>query len=182
MMGVGVAQVVEAVSGVVHLIHDGHGGVQRPALGQQLNQREALEGVDGGDDQHVECGGHDLGPLDLPEHLELGGAVHLGGLDEGLIHVAQGRHVEYDGLADGGGKEDEDDEPEGGVLVAQPVKAHVVGYLIEDAVVGVEDPLPHHMAELTHREKAVTVGTATTTIMMVLIKPAWNTGSWNRRM
>lgn len=50
--GTGIAQVVEPVRGVVDLVHDGHGGVQRAALGQQLNQREALEGVDGGDDQH----------------------------------------------------------------------------------------------------------------------------------
>ena len=83
-------------------------------------------------------------PLDLPENLELGGAVHLGGFNEGLIHVAQSRHVQHDGLADRGGKQNQDYKPDSGFRVAQPVKASRARHLVKDAIVGVQNPLPHH--------------------------------------
>ena len=89
-------------------------------------------------------GGHDLRPLDLPEDLQAGGAVDGGGLLQGLVHVAQGRHIQDDGLADGGGEQDHDDAPDGGAGVAQPVKAGGAEDLVQQAVVGVEHPLPHH--------------------------------------
>ena len=38
------------------------------------------------------------------------------------------------------------------------------------------------MAELTHRENAVTLGTATTTMSTVFRKPRWKMGSWNSLM
>ena len=91
------------------------------AGGEQLNQREALEAVDGGDDQDVQGGGHDLGPLHLPEHLEVGGAVHLGGLHQGLVHITQGGDVQHDGLAHRGGEQDQDDAAQGKLGIAQPV-------------------------------------------------------------
>ena len=88
---------------------------------QQLDQRKALEGVDGGDDQNVQGGGHDGGPLDLPEALEIGRAVHLGSFYDGLVHVAQGRNIQNDGLAHRGGQQDEDDAAQSEPLVTQPV-------------------------------------------------------------
>ena len=142
--GVGVTEVLVVVRHLEDVVHNGVGGVVGAAGGQQLDQREALEGVDGGNDQDVQGGGHDLGPLDLPEHLELGGAVHLGRLDEGLVHVAQGRHIQHDGLADGGGEQDQDDTPDGGGGIAQPVIAGGAEDLIQQTVVRVEHPLPYH--------------------------------------
>ena len=53
----------------------------RAALSQQLNQSEALEGVNGGDNQNVQGSWHHLSPFDLPENLEAAGPVHLGSLD-----------------------------------------------------------------------------------------------------
>ena len=56
--GVGVAEVARLLcqfeGGPVDVIH--HRVGPRAALGQQLNQSEALEGVDGGDDQNVQRG------------------------------------------------------------------------------------------------------------------------------
>src|SRR5699024_3135036 len=141
---VGVAKALVVVGHVEDVVHQGAGGAQRAAAGQQLDQRKALEAVDGGDDQDVQGGGHDLGPLDLPEDLQAGGAVDGGGLLQGLVHVAQGRHVQDDGLADGGGEQDHDDAPDGGAGVAQPVKAGGAKDLVQQAVVGVEHPFPHH--------------------------------------
>ena len=121
----------------------------RAALGQQLNQGEALEGVDGGDDQDIQGGGHHLGPLHLPEDLETGGPVHLGGLHQGLVHIAQGGDVQHDGLTHGGGEEDQDDAPEGVSGIAHPVdvllnQARALEDVVEDAGVVVVHPLPHH--------------------------------------
>ena len=117
------------------------------ALGQQLDQGETLEGIDGGDDQDIEGGGHHLGPLDPPEDLEMIGPVHLGRLHQGLIHVAQGGDVEDDGLAHRGGKQDQDDAPDGKPGIAQPVdgiRSDAFQNLVEDAVIVVVHPLPHH--------------------------------------
>ena len=65
------------------------------------------EGVDRRDDQDVQCGGHDLRPLDLPEGLQLRGTIHLGGLDQGLVHVAERGDIQHDGLANGGREQDQ---------------------------------------------------------------------------
>ena len=93
--------------GVVDIVHHRVGA--GAALCQQLDQRKALEGVDGGDDQDVQGGGHDGRPLDLPEALEGGSTVHLGRFHDGLVHVAQGRDIQHDGLAHRGGDQDQDD-------------------------------------------------------------------------
>ena len=119
------------------------------AGGQQLDQCKALEGVDGGDDQDVQSGGHNGGPLDLPEALEVGSAVHLGSFHDGLIHVAQCRNVQHDGLTYGGGEQDQDDTAQCEPLVTQPVDVLVqntkaLAQIVEDAVVVVVHPLPHH--------------------------------------
>ena len=115
---------------------------------QQLDQRKALEGVDGGDDQDVQGGGHDLRPLDLPEGLQLRGTVHLGGLDQRLVHVAERGDIQHDGLADGGREQDQDDAGQCVAGIAQPVdvlvkEAHRLAQIVEDAVVVVVHPLPH---------------------------------------
>ena len=114
---------------------------------QQLDQRKALEGVDGGDDQDVQGGGHDGGPLDLPEALEIGRAVHFSSFYDGLIHVAQGRNIQNDGLAHRGGQQDEDDAAQSEPLIAQPVDVLVdqtqrLAQIVEDAIVIVVHPLP----------------------------------------
>ncbi len=42
-----------------------------------------------------------------------GGTVHLGSLDQRLVDVAQGGNVQNNGLADGGGEQDQDDAAQG---------------------------------------------------------------------
>ena len=106
------------------------------------------EGVDRRDDQDVQRGGHDLRPLDLPEGLQLRGTVHLGGLDQGLVHVAERGDIQHDGLADGGREQDQDDAGQRVAGIAQPVdvlvkEAHRLAQIVEDAVVVVVHPLPH---------------------------------------
>ena len=133
---------------MVDVVHDGIGGVVRAAGRQQLDQREALEGVDRRDDQDVQRGGHDLRPLDLPEGLQLRGTVHLSGLDQRLVHVAERGDIQHDGLADGGREQDQDDAGQRVAGIAQPVdvlvnEAHRLAQIVEDAVVVVEHPLPH---------------------------------------
>ena len=85
-------------------------------------------------------GGHNGGPLDLPEALEIRCAVHLSGFHDGLIHIAQRRNIQHDGLADGGGEQDEDDAAQCILFIAQPVdvlvdEAHSLAQIVEDAVV-----------------------------------------------
>ena len=145
---VAVAVAVQLEGGVVDVVHDGIGAVVGAAGSQQLDQRKALEGVDGGDDQDVQGGGHDGGPLDLPERLEIVGTVHFGCLDDGLVHVAQCGDVQNDGLAHGGSQQDEDDAAQSEPLIAQPVdvlvdEAERFAQIVEDAVVVVVHPLPH---------------------------------------
>ena len=116
---------------------------------QQLDQRKALEGVDGGNDQNVQGGGHDGRPLDLPEALEIGGTIHFCGFHDGLIHIAQSRDVQHDGLTDGSRQQNEDDAAQCKPLVTQPVDVFVddaegLAQVVEDAVVVVVHPLPHH--------------------------------------
>ena len=145
---IAVAVAVQLECGVVDVVHDGVGAVVGAAGRQQLDQCEALEGVDGGDDQDVQGGGHDGGPLDLPERLEIVGTVHFGCLDDGLVHVAQCGDVQNDGLAHGGSQQDEDDAAQSEPLIAQPVdvlvdEAERFAQIVEDAVVVVVHPLPH---------------------------------------
>ena len=147
--GVAVAVLVLLEGGVIDVVHDGIGLVVGAAGSQQLDQCKALEGVDGGDDQNVQSGGHNGGPLDLPEALEVGSAVHLGSFHDGLIHVAQCRNVQHDGLTYGGGEQDQDDTAQCKPLVTQPVdvlvqKAKALAQIVEDAVVVIVHPLPHH--------------------------------------
>ena len=116
---------------------------------QQLDQRKALEGVDGGNDQNVQGGGHDGGPLDLPEALEIGGTIHFCGFHDGLVHIAQSGNVQHDGLAHRGGEQDQDDAAQSKALITQPVdvlvnEAQSLAQIVEDAVVVVVHPLPHH--------------------------------------
>ena len=120
----------------------------RAAGGQQLDQCEALEGVDRSDDQNVQRGGHDLRPLDLPECLQFGGAVNLRSLHKGLVHIAEGRDIQHDGLADRGREQDQDDAAQRIAGITQPVdvlveEAHRLAQIVEDAVVVVEHPFPH---------------------------------------
>ena len=66
-----------------------------------------------------------------------------------MVHIAQGGDVENDGLAHGGGEEDQDDAPEGVFGIAYPVdvllnQAHALEDVVEDAGVVVVHPLPHH--------------------------------------
>ena len=116
----------------------------RPAGGEKLDQRKALEGVDRGDDEYVERGGHDLGPFDLPEHLTAVRAVYLRRLNERVIHVAERRNVENDGLADGGGEEDENDAPEREARIAQPV------YILVNDAEALEKVVEHAEAVVVH--------------------------------
>ena len=147
--GVAIAVLVLLEGGVVDVVHNGIGLVVGAAGGQQLDQCKALEGVDGGDDQNVQGGGHNGRPLNLPEALEVGRTVHLGSLHDGLIHVAQCRNVQHDGLTYGGGEQDQDDTAQCKPLVTQPVdvlvqNAKALAQIVEDAVVVVVHPLPHH--------------------------------------
>ena len=107
--GVAIAVLVLLEGGVVDVVHNGIGLVVGAAGGQQLDQCKALEGVDGGDDQNVQGGGHDGGPLDLPEALEIGGTIHFCGFHDGLVHITQSGNVQHDGLAHRGGEQDQDD-------------------------------------------------------------------------
>ena len=146
---VAVTIAVELERGVVDIVHDGIGAVVGAAGGQQLDQREALEGVDGGDDQNVQGGGHDGGPLDLPEALEIRCAVHLGGFHDGLIHIAQRRNIQHDGLAHRGGEQNQDDTAQCKSLVTQPVDVLVddpclCTKVIENSIVIVKHPLPYN--------------------------------------
>ena len=142
--------VLEQLEGVViDVVHDGHGGVVGTTGGQQLDQCKALEGVDGGDDQNVESGGHHLGPLDLPEGLHGGGAVHLCCFNKGLVHIVQSGDIKNDGLAHGGGQQDEDDTAKCVLGIAEPVdvllnQAHVGAQIIENTVIVIVHPLPDH--------------------------------------
>ena len=120
----------------------------RSAGSEQLDECETLEAVDGGNDGHIQCRRHDGGPFDLPEHLKLGGAVHLGCLDNGVVHIAQSRHIQHNGLPHRSGEQDEDNAPDGKTRVAEP---HDI--LIDDpqrfegpvknTVISIEHPFPH---------------------------------------
>ena len=64
-----------------------------------------------------------------------------------MIHVAERRNVENDGLADGGGEEDENDAPEREARIAQPVyilvnDAEALEKIVEHAVAAVVHPFP----------------------------------------
>ena len=147
--GIAVTVLVLLEGGVVDVVHDGIGLVVGAAGSQQLDQCKALEGVDGGDHQNVQGGGHDGGPLDLPEALEIVCTVHFGSFHDGLIHVAQCRNIQHDGLAHRGGEQDQDDAAQSEPLVTQPVdvfvdEAQALAQVVEDAVVVVVHPLPHH--------------------------------------
>ncbi len=61
--GVAVAVAVELERSVVDVVHDGIGAVIGAAGRQQLDQRKALERVDGGDDQDVQVVGMMAGHL-----------------------------------------------------------------------------------------------------------------------
>ena len=61
--------------------------------------------------------GHDLGPLIFQKICSRVAPSMAGGLQR-AVHVAQGRHIQHDGLADGGGEQDHDDAPDGGAGVA----------------------------------------------------------------
>mgnify|MGYP004583234131 CR=1 FL=1 len=119
----------------------------RAAARQQLDQCEALEGVDGGDDQNVQGGRHDCRPLDAPEALEISRTIDLCSLDDGLVDVAKGGNIQNDGLADRSRQQDEDDAAQSEPLIAQPVdvlvdQAEGLAEVVEYAVVVVVHPLP----------------------------------------
>ena len=65
---VAVTIAVELECSVVDVVHDGIGAVVGAAGGQQLDQCEALEGVDGRDDQDVQGGGMMAGHLIRQKH------------------------------------------------------------------------------------------------------------------
>ena len=145
---VAVAVAVELERGVIDIVHYRIRAVRRPAGGEQLDKRKALERIDGSNDEYVERGGHDLCPLDLPEHLTAVRTVDLRRLDERMVDIAECRDVEHDRLTDRGREEDEDDAPERKARVAQPVyvlvdDAGALEKIVENAVAVVVHPLPH---------------------------------------
>ncbi len=71
-----------------------------------------------------------------------------------MVHVAQGGDIQHDGLADGGGEEDQDDAPKGHLLTLGPheaLAAHGTDDVVEKAVVLIEHPLPDH--DYRHRAR-----------------------------
>ena len=93
----------------------------RTAACKKLDQSEALEAVDGSDNQNVKCGWLDLLPFDFPEALQLGGTVYFCCLHKALVYIIQSRYVKHDGLSHGSRKKDQDDTAEGISLISQPV-------------------------------------------------------------
>ena len=63
----------------------------------KLDQREALEGVDGSDHHDIQCGGQKAGPFDLPEYLKIIGAVYLSCFYIILGNISQRSDIENNG-------------------------------------------------------------------------------------
>lgn len=125
------------------------GAVVRTAACKKLDQSEALEAVDGSDNQNVKCGWLDLLPFDFPEALQLGGTVYFCCLHKALVYVIQSRYVKHDGLSHGSRKKDQDDTAEGISLISQPVnvlvnQAGCFAYIVKNTIVIIEHPFPYN--------------------------------------
>ncbi len=108
---------------LIQQVHYRTGAVIRAAGGQKLDQRETLEAVDGGNYRHIQCRRHDRRPLDVPEHLEIIGSIHLCGFLHGGVHIAQRCYVKNNRLTDGGRKQDQNNTPQGHGLTGSPGEA-----------------------------------------------------------